>query len=96
MWFYINFFVFLFFIDNPYYFYNDPKSPRTPDSQTSNKGFSLFKRRNSKGSSPRLPMPEQTRLITSANLDAAASLTLGSPRASFGFAHVSFEIFENL
>lgn len=41
-------------------------------------------------------MPEQTRLITSANLDAAASLTLGSPRASFGFAHVSFEIFENL
>ncbi|XP_046806310.1 uncharacterized protein LOC111676505 isoform X1 [Lucilia cuprina] len=81
-----------FFSDNPYYFYNDPKSPRTPDSQSSNKGFSIFKRRNSKGSSPRLPMPEQTRLITSANLDTAASLTLGSPRASFGFTYQSFEL----
>uniref|UniRef100_A0A1A9ZT05 Uncharacterized protein n=1 Tax=Glossina pallidipes TaxID=7398 RepID=A0A1A9ZT05_GLOPL len=79
------------FSDNPYYFYNDPKSPRTPDSQSSSKGFSIFKRRNSKGNSPRVVIPEQTRLITSANLDTAASLTLGSPRGNFGavsgFAH---------
>ncbi|KAL9897996.1 DBB domain-containing protein stumps isoform 2-T2 [Glossina fuscipes fuscipes] len=84
------------FSDNPYYFYNDPKSPRTPDSQSSSKGFSIFKRRNSKGNSPRVVIPEQTRLITSANLDTAASLTLGSPRGNFGavsgFAHQTFEL----
>ncbi|XP_029405857.2 uncharacterized protein LOC105225788 isoform X2 [Bactrocera dorsalis] len=73
-----------FFSDNPYYFYNDSKSPRTPDSQNSNKTFSIFKRRNSKGSSPRVIIPEQTRLITSANLDSAATMALGSPRGSFG------------
>lgn len=79
----------LFFADNPYYFYNDPKSPCTPDSQSSSKGFSIFKRRNSKGNSPRVSIPEQTRLITSANLDTAATLTLGSPRSGFGLQHVS-------
>ncbi|XP_075148805.1 DBB domain-containing protein stumps isoform X2 [Haematobia irritans] len=78
-------------VDNPYYFYNDPKSPCTPDSQSSSKGFSIFKRRNSKGNSPRVSIPEQTRLITSANLDTSATLTLGSPRSGFGM-HQSFEL----
>ncbi|CAD6993229.1 unnamed protein product [Ceratitis capitata] len=85
-----------FFSDNPYYFYNDSKSPRTPDSQSSSKTFSIFKRRNSKGSSPRVIIPEQTRLITSANLDSAATMALGSPRGSFGslggFSQQSFEL----
>ncbi|XP_019892071.2 uncharacterized protein LOC101895140 isoform X2 [Musca domestica] len=79
-------------VDNPYYFYNDPKSPTTPDSQSSSKGFSIFKRRNSKGNSPKVTIPEQTRLITSANLDTTATLTLGSPRGQFGFQHQSFEL----
>ncbi|XP_004534124.1 uncharacterized protein LOC101453892 isoform X2 [Ceratitis capitata] len=83
-------------VDNPYYFYNDSKSPRTPDSQSSSKTFSIFKRRNSKGSSPRVIIPEQTRLITSANLDSAATMALGSPRGSFGslggFSQQSFEL----
>ncbi|XP_054726447.1 phosphoinositide 3-kinase adapter protein 1 [Anastrepha obliqua] len=83
-------------VDNPYYFYNDNKSPRTPDSQSSSKAFSIFKRRNSKGSSPRVIIPEQTRLITSANLDSAATMALGSPRGSFGslggFSQQSFEL----
>ncbi|KAH8312603.1 hypothetical protein KR044_011643, partial [Drosophila immigrans] len=73
------------FADNPCYFSNDTKSPRTPDSQSSGKGFALFKRRNSKGSSPR-PMagnPEQMRLMTSANLDSTATRAFGSPRGSF-------------
>ncbi|XP_067619172.1 uncharacterized protein stumps isoform X2 [Eurosta solidaginis] len=74
----------MFRTDNPYYFYNDSKSPRTPDSQSSSKAFSIFKRRNSKGNSPRVIIPEQTRLITSANLDSAATMALGSPRGSFG------------
>ncbi|XP_037943444.1 uncharacterized protein LOC119676278 [Teleopsis dalmanni] len=85
-----------FFSDNPYYFYNDNKSPRTPDSQSSSKGFSIFKRRNSKGNSPRVVLPEQLRLITSANLDSAATIALGSPRGSFGslsaFSHQTFEL----
>ncbi|EDX12934.1 GD18965 [Drosophila simulans] len=75
-----------FFSDNPYYFCNDTKSPRTPDSQSSSRGFSIFKRRNSKGSSPRplvMTNPEQMRLITSANLDTTATMALGSPRGSF-------------
>ncbi|XP_039492577.1 uncharacterized protein LOC120452421 isoform X3 [Drosophila santomea] len=73
-------------VDNPYYFCNDTKSPRTPDSQSSSRGFSIFKRRNSKGSSPRplvMTNPEQMRLITSANLDTTATMALGSPRGSF-------------
>ncbi|XP_055847418.1 phosphoinositide 3-kinase adapter protein 1 isoform X2 [Episyrphus balteatus] len=70
-------------VDNPYYFYNDKSSPKTPDSTTSSKGFSIFKRRNSKGSSPRVAIPEKIRPINSANLDSAASV-LGSPRGSFG------------
>ncbi|XP_068157480.1 phosphoinositide 3-kinase adapter protein 1 isoform X1 [Drosophila tropicalis] len=87
-------------VDNPYYFCNDTKSPRTPDSQTSSRGFSIFKRRNSKGgSSPRpvvITNPEQMRLITSANLDTTASMAFGSPRGSFnslgGFSQKSFEM----
>lgn len=76
-------FIFFVNLDNPYYFYNDPKSPQTPESQTSTKGFSsIFKRRNSKGQSPRVSLPEQARFITSANLDATASVTLGSPRSN--------------
>ncbi|XP_033236610.1 uncharacterized protein stumps isoform X2 [Drosophila pseudoobscura] len=89
-----------FFSDNPYYFCNDTKSPRTPDSQSSSKGFSLFKRRNSKGNSSPRPMvvsnPEQMRLITSANLDTTATMAFGSPRGSFnslgGFSIQSFEM----
>ncbi|XP_051862654.1 phosphoinositide 3-kinase adapter protein 1 isoform X1 [Drosophila albomicans] len=87
-----------FFSDNPCYFCNDTKSPRTPDSQSSGKGFSIFKRRNSKGSSPR-PLagnPEQMRLMTSANLDTTATMAFGSPRGSFnslgGFSQHSFEL----
>ncbi|XP_017002531.2 uncharacterized protein stumps isoform X1 [Drosophila takahashii] len=87
-----------FFSDNPYYFCNDTKSPRTPDSQSSSRGFSIFKRRNSKGSSPRpvaLTNPEPNR-ITSGNLDTTAIMALGSPRGSFnslgGFSHHSFEM----
>lgn len=83
-----------FLADNPCYFCNDTKSPRTPDSQSSGKRFSIFTRRNSKGSSPR-PLnsnPEQTRLITSANLDTTATMAFGSPRGSFnslgGFSQV--------
>ncbi|KAH8247219.1 hypothetical protein KR038_000314 [Drosophila bunnanda] len=89
-----------FFSDNPYYFCNDTKSPRTPDSQSSSRGFSLFKRRNSKGASSPRPMvvtnPEQMRLITSANLDTTATMAFGSPRGSFnslgGFSQHSFEM----
>lgn len=85
----INYYIFnilLFnFADNPCYFCHDTKSPRTPDSQSSGKVFSIFTRRNSKGSSPR-PLqgnPEQKRLITSANLDTTATMAFGSPRGSF-------------
>ncbi|KRG02255.1 phosphoinositide 3-kinase adapter protein 1 isoform X2 [Drosophila mojavensis] len=85
-------------LDNPCYF-NDAKSPRTPDSQSSGRGFSIFKRRNSKGSSPRPALvvnPEQMRLITSANLDTTATMAFGSPRGSFnslgGFSQQSFEM----
>ncbi|KAH8381855.1 hypothetical protein KR009_000655 [Drosophila setifemur] len=88
------------FSDNPYYFCNDTKSPRTPDSQSSVRGFSLFKRRNSKGGSSPRPVvvtnPEQMRLITSANLDTTATMAFGSPRGSFnslgGFSQHSFEM----
>ncbi|XP_032597429.1 phosphoinositide 3-kinase adapter protein 1 isoform X2 [Drosophila grimshawi] len=89
-------------LDNPCYFCNDTKSPRTPDSPQSSSGkvFSLFKRRNSKGSSPRPALagtnPEQMRLITSANLDTTATMAFGSPRGSFnslgGFSQQSFEL----
>ncbi|KPU79193.1 uncharacterized protein Dana_GF17516, isoform C [Drosophila ananassae] len=90
----------LFFSDNPYYFCNDAKSPRTPDSQSSGRGFSLFKRRNSKGGSSPRPLamsnPEQMRLITSANLDSTATMAFGSPRGSFnslgGSSQHSFEM----
>ncbi|KAH8418035.1 hypothetical protein KR222_010832, partial [Zaprionus bogoriensis] len=84
--------------DNPCYFRNDTKSPRTPDSQSSSKSFSIIKRRNSKGSSPRplIGNPEQMRLITSANLDTTATMAFGSPRGSFnslgGFSQQSFEL----
>ncbi|ALC45437.1 stumps [Drosophila busckii] len=85
-------------LDNPSYFYNDTKSPRTPDSQSSGKVFSMFKRRNSKGSSPCPPArnSEQLHLMTSANLDSAATKAFGSPRGSFnslgGFSQQSFEL----
>jgi len=89
--------------DNPYYFCNDTKSPRTPDSQSSSRGFSIFKRRNSKGSSPRplvMTNPEQMRLITSANLDTTATMALGSPRGSFnslaGYPQVSSDLIEHI
>ncbi|KAH8267328.1 hypothetical protein KR018_010944 [Drosophila ironensis] len=87
-----------FFSDNPYYFCNDTKSPRTPDSQSSSRGFSLFKRRNSKGgSSPRpVVVANPERLITSANLDTTATMAFGSPRGSFNsfssFSQHSFEM----
>ncbi|CAD7084728.1 unnamed protein product [Hermetia illucens] len=70
-------------IDNPYYFYNE-KSPQTPDSNS--KGFSFFKRRNSKGSSgncSKITTPTKCRGINSATLISDASV-LGSPRGSLG------------
>lgn len=71
------------FSDNPYYFYNE-KSPQTPDSNS--KGFSFFKRRNSKGSSgncSKITTATKCRGINSATLISDASV-LGSPRGSLG------------